>query len=226
MDRTLRKKAEKFKAHLTKKFKWDFDAEPDDCAPVVVELPEGALLEWAKSLLQPTISLFPHPSFQTCQFLKNLYLILWNTPRSLQPIPPLMIDMYLGCLATIHICSPGHSFLPHGFPRGSRSCWNREYPCSEMHLGYFSSILMMYIYLVLLQHLLSWSQPGCWMTTENSMWKYLYLRIWSLCFSLTPLELGVAELTCDHYILLRPIPKLEIKELFSDHQGSHLWERN
>ncbi|XP_019395313.1 PREDICTED: protein AAR2 homolog [Crocodylus porosus] len=45
MDRTLRKKAEKFKAHLTKKFKWDFDAEPDDCAPVVVELPEGTLLE-------------------------------------------------------------------------------------------------------------------------------------------------------------------------------------
>jgi len=27
----------KFKAHLTKKFKWDFDVEPDDCAPVVVE---------------------------------------------------------------------------------------------------------------------------------------------------------------------------------------------
>ncbi|XP_019368595.1 PREDICTED: protein AAR2 homolog [Gavialis gangeticus] len=45
MDRRLRKKAEKFKAHLTKKFKWDFDAEPDDCAPVVVELPEGTLLE-------------------------------------------------------------------------------------------------------------------------------------------------------------------------------------
>jgi len=38
---TLRKKAEKFKAHLTKRFKWDFEAEPDDCAPVVVELPEG-----------------------------------------------------------------------------------------------------------------------------------------------------------------------------------------
>ncbi|KAM6404602.1 protein AAR2 homolog [Rhynochetos jubatus] len=41
VDGTLRKKAEKFKAHLTKKFKWDFEAEPDDCAPVVVELPEG-----------------------------------------------------------------------------------------------------------------------------------------------------------------------------------------
>nr|XP_060628290.1 protein AAR2 homolog isoform X1 [Anolis sagrei ordinatus]XP_060628291.1 protein AAR2 homolog isoform X2 [Anolis sagrei ordinatus]XP_060628292.1 protein AAR2 homolog isoform X2 [Anolis sagrei ordinatus] len=44
VDRTLRKKAERFKAHLTKKFKWDFEAEPDDCAPVVVELPEGALV--------------------------------------------------------------------------------------------------------------------------------------------------------------------------------------
>uniref|UniRef100_A0A8D2PW48 Protein AAR2 homolog n=1 Tax=Zosterops lateralis melanops TaxID=1220523 RepID=A0A8D2PW48_ZOSLA len=41
VDEALRKKAEKFKAHLTKKFKWDFEAEPDDCAPVVVELPEG-----------------------------------------------------------------------------------------------------------------------------------------------------------------------------------------
>ncbi|KAK7884191.1 hypothetical protein WMY93_027314 [Mugilogobius chulae] len=38
---TLRKRAEKFKAHLTKKFRWDFDADLDDCAPVVVELPEG-----------------------------------------------------------------------------------------------------------------------------------------------------------------------------------------
>lgn len=42
---TLRKKAEKFKAHLTKKFKWDFEAEPDDCAPVVVELPEGVQVD-------------------------------------------------------------------------------------------------------------------------------------------------------------------------------------
>ncbi|EPQ09137.1 hypothetical protein D623_10009362 [Myotis brandtii] len=38
---TLRQKAEKFQAHLTKKFRWDFAAEPEDCAPVVVELPEG-----------------------------------------------------------------------------------------------------------------------------------------------------------------------------------------
>ncbi|NXV51351.1 AAR2 protein, partial [Uria aalge] len=45
VDRTLRKKAEKFKAHLTKKFKWDFEAEPDDCAPVVVELPEGVQMD-------------------------------------------------------------------------------------------------------------------------------------------------------------------------------------
>lgn len=41
VDGTLRKRAEKFKAHLTKKFRWDFDADLDDCAPVVVELPEG-----------------------------------------------------------------------------------------------------------------------------------------------------------------------------------------
>ncbi|XP_051835201.1 protein AAR2 homolog [Antechinus flavipes] len=45
VDETLRRKAEKFKAHLTKKFKWDFETEPDDCAPVVVELPEGVNLE-------------------------------------------------------------------------------------------------------------------------------------------------------------------------------------
>ncbi|XP_069727872.1 protein AAR2 homolog [Phaenicophaeus curvirostris] len=45
VDGTLRKKAEKFKAHLTKKFKWDFDAEPDDCAPIVVELPEGVQVD-------------------------------------------------------------------------------------------------------------------------------------------------------------------------------------
>lgn len=41
VDGTLRKRAEKFKAHLTKKFNWDFEADLDDCAPVVVELPEG-----------------------------------------------------------------------------------------------------------------------------------------------------------------------------------------
>lgn len=45
VERTLRNKAEKFKAHLTKKFKWDFEAEPDDCAPVVVELPEGVQVD-------------------------------------------------------------------------------------------------------------------------------------------------------------------------------------
>ncbi|NWV01106.1 AAR2 protein, partial [Upupa epops] len=44
-DGALRKKAEKFKAHLTKKFKWDFEAEPEDCAPVVVELPGGLQLD-------------------------------------------------------------------------------------------------------------------------------------------------------------------------------------
>lgn len=37
----MKKKAEKFQAHLTKKFQWDFASEPEDCAPVVVELPEG-----------------------------------------------------------------------------------------------------------------------------------------------------------------------------------------
>uniref|UniRef100_A0A3P9LLJ1 Protein AAR2 homolog n=1 Tax=Oryzias latipes TaxID=8090 RepID=A0A3P9LLJ1_ORYLA len=45
MDATLRKRAEKFKAHLTKKFRWDFDADLDDCAPVVVELPEGVTVD-------------------------------------------------------------------------------------------------------------------------------------------------------------------------------------
>ncbi|NXF93352.1 AAR2 protein, partial [Eubucco bourcierii] len=45
VDGTLRTKAEKFKAHLTKKFKWDFEAEPEDCAPVVVELPEGVQVD-------------------------------------------------------------------------------------------------------------------------------------------------------------------------------------
>lgn len=46
VDGTLRKRAEKFKAHLTKKFRWDFDADLDDCAPVVVELPEGVTVDW------------------------------------------------------------------------------------------------------------------------------------------------------------------------------------
>ncbi|KAK5604901.1 hypothetical protein CRENBAI_007378 [Crenichthys baileyi] len=45
VDSTLRKKAEKFKVHLTKKFRWDFDADLEDCAPVVVELPEGVTVD-------------------------------------------------------------------------------------------------------------------------------------------------------------------------------------
>ncbi|CAL8251479.1 unnamed protein product [Arctogadus glacialis] len=45
VDSTLRKRAEKFKVHLTKKFRWDFDADLDDCAPVVVDLPEGVTPE-------------------------------------------------------------------------------------------------------------------------------------------------------------------------------------
>ncbi|XP_058500221.1 protein AAR2 homolog [Solea solea] len=45
VDVTLRKRAEKFKAHLTKKFRWDFDADLDDCAPVVVELPEDVTMD-------------------------------------------------------------------------------------------------------------------------------------------------------------------------------------
>nr|XP_033770989.1 protein AAR2 homolog isoform X2 [Geotrypetes seraphini] len=45
VDRTLRKKVEKFKMHLTKKFKWDFEAEPEDWAPVVVEIPEGVVVD-------------------------------------------------------------------------------------------------------------------------------------------------------------------------------------
>ncbi|KAJ8257866.1 hypothetical protein GJAV_G00190590 [Gymnothorax javanicus] len=49
VDGTLRKRAEKFKAHLTKKFRWNFEVDPDDCAPVVVELPEGVSLEWCKA---------------------------------------------------------------------------------------------------------------------------------------------------------------------------------
>ncbi|KAK1801985.1 hypothetical protein P4O66_022218 [Electrophorus voltai] len=45
VDSTLRKKAEKFKVHLTKKFRWDFDVDLEECAPVVVELPEGVVLD-------------------------------------------------------------------------------------------------------------------------------------------------------------------------------------
>ena len=33
----LRRRGQKFREHLTKKFKWDFILEPDDYAPVVVE---------------------------------------------------------------------------------------------------------------------------------------------------------------------------------------------
>uniref|UniRef100_A0A8C5R8B1 Protein AAR2 homolog n=1 Tax=Leptobrachium leishanense TaxID=445787 RepID=A0A8C5R8B1_9ANUR len=40
-DKTLRKKAVRFRAHLTKKFQWDFEEDPLDCAPIVVQLPEG-----------------------------------------------------------------------------------------------------------------------------------------------------------------------------------------
>lgn len=35
---TVRKKALRFRDHLTQKFKWDFTSEPDDCAPVIVDL--------------------------------------------------------------------------------------------------------------------------------------------------------------------------------------------
>ncbi|XP_062871464.1 protein AAR2 homolog [Trichomycterus rosablanca] len=45
VDPTLRRRAEKFKAHLTKKFRWDFDADLEDCAPVVVELLEGVTVD-------------------------------------------------------------------------------------------------------------------------------------------------------------------------------------
>ncbi|XP_037336682.2 protein AAR2 homolog [Pungitius pungitius] len=45
VDGTLRKRAEKFKAHLTKKFRWDFEADLDECDPVVVELPEGVSVD-------------------------------------------------------------------------------------------------------------------------------------------------------------------------------------
>lgn len=45
VDSTLRKRAEKFKAHLTKKFRWDFDADLEDCAPVVVVLPDGVTVD-------------------------------------------------------------------------------------------------------------------------------------------------------------------------------------
>ncbi|KAM4695077.1 protein AAR2 homolog [Discoglossus pictus] len=40
-DPTLRKKAVRFRGHLTKTFQWDFEEEPADCAPLLVQLPEG-----------------------------------------------------------------------------------------------------------------------------------------------------------------------------------------
>ncbi|KAJ8408110.1 hypothetical protein AAFF_G00263380 [Aldrovandia affinis] len=45
VDSVLRKRAGKFKAHLTKKFRWNFEVDPDDDAPVVVELPEGVSMD-------------------------------------------------------------------------------------------------------------------------------------------------------------------------------------
>ncbi|XP_071174699.1 protein AAR2 homolog isoform X2 [Mytilus edulis] len=36
-DQSLKRKCRKFKEHLTSKFRWDFDSEPDEYAPVVVE---------------------------------------------------------------------------------------------------------------------------------------------------------------------------------------------
>ncbi|CAI9579180.1 unnamed protein product [Staurois parvus] len=39
-NKDLKKRAIRFRAHLTKKFQWDFEEEPLDCAPVVVQLPE------------------------------------------------------------------------------------------------------------------------------------------------------------------------------------------
>ncbi|XP_053571979.1 protein AAR2 homolog isoform X2 [Bombina bombina] len=40
-DPALRKKAIRFKAHITKRFQWDFEEEPPDCEPLIVDLPEG-----------------------------------------------------------------------------------------------------------------------------------------------------------------------------------------
>jgi A1 cistron-splicing factor AAR2 len=38
VDDSLRRRGERFKKYVTKKFRWDFDAEPEDEAPVVVQL--------------------------------------------------------------------------------------------------------------------------------------------------------------------------------------------
>lgn len=40
-NKDLRKKALRFRAHLTKRFQWDFEEDPMDTAPLVVQLPEG-----------------------------------------------------------------------------------------------------------------------------------------------------------------------------------------
>lgn len=40
-NKDLKRRAIRFRAHLTKKFQWDFEEDPLDCAPVVVQLPEG-----------------------------------------------------------------------------------------------------------------------------------------------------------------------------------------
>lgn len=39
-NKDLKRRAIRFRAHLTKKFQWDFEEDPLDCAPVVVQLPE------------------------------------------------------------------------------------------------------------------------------------------------------------------------------------------
>ncbi|XP_071968214.1 protein AAR2 homolog isoform X1 [Engystomops pustulosus] len=45
-NKDLRKKALRFRTHLTKRFQWDFEEDPQDCAPLVVQLPEG----WEKAI--------------------------------------------------------------------------------------------------------------------------------------------------------------------------------
>ncbi|KAM5135723.1 protein AAR2 homolog [Mantella aurantiaca] len=40
-NKDLKKRAVRFRAHLTKKFQWDFEEDPLDYAPVVVQLPDG-----------------------------------------------------------------------------------------------------------------------------------------------------------------------------------------
>ena len=37
MDKKLVEKGRRFQRHLTKRFNWDFETEPDEFAPVVVE---------------------------------------------------------------------------------------------------------------------------------------------------------------------------------------------